>query len=227
MNIAMTPTLTIPSSRPNTLWGAVTSQILRWLHLFFTTANVAVTGDSVSDEALMTAYLNGDQTAFRALFDRFAPKLHRAACRRGLCVADANDAVQQTFVHIHQSRRDFREGARVRPWIYTIAFNVMRDAGRRIQSLRRLRDNYKMASGAASRTSEPEPAADTSPRLQPALARLSAGQREVIELHYFEEISFGEIARMLGEGAVRVRAHRGYEKLRRLLSGPKTSRGIA
>jgi len=49
-----------------------------------------------------------------------------------------------------------------------------------------------------------------------ALARLPDSQREVIYLHRFEQMSFAEIASVLdtSEGAVKLRAFRGYEKLR-------------
>jgi RNA polymerase sigma-70 factor (ECF subfamily) len=54
-----------------------------------------------------------------------------------------------------------------------------------------------------------------------ALGQLSAEQRAVIELHWFDELPFAEIATIVGAsaGAVRVRAHRGYEALRKTLGG--------
>ena len=55
--------------------------------------------------------------------------------------------------------------------------------------------------------------------VQAALRLLPAAYREVIVLHRWHELSFPEIAEILGttEGAVKVRAHRGYLKLRELL----------
>src|SRR5690606_37416143 len=52
-----------------------------------------------------------------------------------------------------------------------------------------------------------------------ALAQLPEAQREVIILHWFEGLSFGEIAETVGAGrsAVKVRAHRGYKRMRELL----------
>ena len=56
--------------------------------------------------------------------------------------------------------------------------------------------------------------------MRAALARLPDSQREVIYLHRFEEMSFAEIGAVLGtsEGAVKLRAFRGYEKLREELA---------
>jgi RNA polymerase sigma-70 factor (ECF subfamily) len=58
-------------------------------------------------------------------------------------------------------------------------------------------------------------------KVRAALARLPAQQREVIELHWFEQSPYEEIAAIVGASvaAVRVRAHRGYLRLRELLPG--------
>ena len=77
----------------------------------------------------------------------------------------------------------------------------------------------------------PETAAEPTPLPDPgltrtveaALAQLPESQREAIVLHRFDGFSFREIAEMLGvtETAVKVRAHRGYERLRVLLAAEK------
>ena len=55
--------------------------------------------------------------------------------------------------------------------------------------------------------------------LREAMEKLPPSQREVVELHWFEERPFSEVAQIVGstEGAVRVRAHRAYKKLKDLL----------
>ena len=57
--------------------------------------------------------------------------------------------------------------------------------------------------------------------LMAALDTLPPGQRDVIELHWFQERPYREIAEIVGssEGAVRVRAHRAYAKLKEILGG--------
>ena len=204
------------------------SGLSRWARLLLFAALDQVAPENRSDEALMEAYLGGDDRAFRHLFDRFAPRIHGAARRRGFSAADASDVVQQTFVHVHQSRRDFRAGAEVRPWIYTIAFNVIRDMGRRFSSQSRLKDRIAAEPRPETASVKESPTGRVSP-LRSALGRLSPAQREVLELHYFQEMSFRDIARLIGsgEGAVRVRAHRGYQKLRHILAGTKAKGGIA
>ena len=60
---------------------------------------------------------------------------------------------------------------------------------------------------------------DARRELERALVKLTDDQREVIELHWFAGLSFPEVAELVGASvsAVKVRAHRGYETLRRLL----------
>jgi RNA polymerase sigma-70 factor (ECF subfamily) len=56
-------------------------------------------------------------------------------------------------------------------------------------------------------------------RIEQAFAKLPAQQRECVILHKLEGLSFEQIAQMLdiSETAARIRAHRGYERLRELL----------
>jgi RNA polymerase sigma factor (sigma-70 family) len=62
-------------------------------------------------------------------------------------------------------------------------------------------------------------------RVRAALHELPRDQRLVIELHWFDELSFDEIAAVVGasSGAARARAHRGYERLRKSLDGARVT----
>ena len=77
------------------------------------------------DEALMEAYvLQGERGAYEVLFRRYAPRLQGFFLRSTGDPAVAQDLVQQTFLHVHRARNDFRQGSRFKPWLYTIATNV-------------------------------------------------------------------------------------------------------
>lgn len=176
--------------------------------------------DALPDEELMRRYRVGDAAAFRVLFERYGGPIHRMATRHLRNDDDARDVVQQTFVQMHAARFDFQEDRRFRPWVFTIAMNVIRQVWRK-RSRRR-----EVAEEAA-----PEPVAtgegasdallrvERARRLRAALEALPASQREVVALHWFEERPFAEVAEIVGstEGAVKVRAHRAYTKLRGLL----------
>jgi RNA polymerase sigma factor (sigma-70 family) len=172
-----------------------------------------------SDEELMLAHARGDAAAFREIFQRYAPTLLRLLLRHAGRPADAQDLVQQTFLQLHRARKDFREGARLRPWIVTIALNLARDLNRRRGRRPETAVEDETLHQIAVAEAPAERDAGLERRVREALARLPADQREVIELHWFEDLPFQEIATICGAsaGAVRVRAHRGYVTLRKAL----------
>ena len=168
----------------------------------------------------MIAYVGGDEAAFRELFERYRPLLLGILRRSGQVqhLADAQDLVQQTFLQLHRARFAYRAGSRLRPWIITIAMNLCRDHLRRAS--RRLEEpvapewlEQAPAPAAAAATAELDGL------VRAALVSLPETQRAVIELHWLDQLPFHEIAPLVGAslGAVRVRAHRGYEQLRRSL----------
>jgi len=163
---------------------------------------------------------DGDEAAFRELFARYAPRL-TGMFRRGLADEEVvRDLLQQTFLQLHRARRDFRLGATLRPWLFSIALNLkrrhFRDRGRRpAGALQHDPPADRPDAEAAARGGEDRA------RLRAALGELTEAQREVIELHWFEGLPMAEVAGRVGASlsAVKVRAHRGYERLRGQLGG--------
>lgn len=171
-----------------------------------------------TDEELMQSFAAGEASAFGELFQRWAPALVRVAQRQLGARADAEDIVQQTFLQLHRARRDFKPGMKLRPWLFTIALNLCRDL-QRYRGRRHETPVEDVVLVAETPEKSAREAAELQARVRLALAQLSAEQRAVIELHWFDELPFGEIASIVGAsaGAVRVRAHRGYEALRKAL----------
>lgn len=175
--------------------------------------------DEVSDEALMAAHVAGDPSAFASLFRRYAPRLQRLLQRDLGRGEDAHDLVQQTFLQLHRARHDFRPGARLRPWMYTIALNLKRQHFRRLgrRPEAALADDDPAHEPVAPHGNPESPIHDA--QVRAVLEHLPDPQREVIVLHWFEGLSFREIAAVVGasQPAVKVRAHRGYKRLREVL----------
>jgi RNA polymerase sigma factor (sigma-70 family) len=182
---------------------------------------MAEPSEAPSDEQLMAAYVAGDAAAFRLLFERYAGVLYGLSRRRLGNDDEARDIVQQTFLQLHRARHDFRASARLRPWLFTIALNLIRGTYR---TRRRRREESLELAGRVPEAAVVDDAADAeqkarAARLRAALASIPSQQREVIELHWFEQSPYEEIARIVGASvaAVRVRAHRGYARLREIL----------
>ena len=171
-----------------------------------------------SDEELMTAYVSGDHAAFAELFRRYAPILLRLMRHRISRREEADDLVQLTFLHLHRSRYDFRAGAALRPWLFTIALNLrfqhFRECGRRRETTVDV-DSLEVPGSSRS----PQESMDENRAVRLALTKLPTDQRDVIVLHWLEGLSFAEVSEAVGASvnAVKVRAHRGYVSLRKLL----------
>lgn len=167
----------------------------------------------------MAAYLQGDQRAFRVVFERYGSALRRYFLRHGKATQDVADLVQQTFLQLHRARDMFRDGEALRPWLYTIARNVRFDHSRRRQ--RRPETFCDLERQPCS-----EPATDVllqeqrGRMLAQALEELPRAQRQLIDEHWLKERSWTEIAARHGShaGTLRVRAHRTCLQLREQLA---------
>ncbi|HJL16630.1 MAG TPA: RNA polymerase sigma factor [Sandaracinaceae bacterium LLY-WYZ-13_1] len=168
-----------------------------------------------TDEELMAAYASGDAEAHRRLFERLAPAVYAVVRRQLRDETAAEDVLQHTFLQLHRARHDFRSGAKLRPWLFTIALNRVRDVFRKRQ---RQPESPLELDGRRDPSVEPRrlERAQEAARVREALATLPDDQRRAIELHWLEERPFAEVARMVGASvsAVKVRAHRGYKKMR-------------
>lgn len=167
----------------------------------------------------MARFCQGEAAAFDALFQRYSRPVHGYLTRVTGSASAAEDLVQLTFLSLVRARGRFQEGARVKPWLYAIATNAARDHQRRSRRPEELTEKGELPTAVAADTPGPR---DTGLErtVQRALAMLPEGQRIPIMLHRFEGMSFAEIAESMGltESAVKVRAHRGYARLRELLA---------
>jgi RNA polymerase sigma factor (sigma-70 family) len=179
-------------------------------------SSVATSGE-VSDEELMERFCRGDAQAFDVLFERHGRAVH--AYLRRLVASDptADDLTQTTFLSVVRSRGRFQKAIQFRPWLYAIATNAARDYFRR-GGREQLTDEGELPIDAPA-TNDSQSDVILERTVRAALDQIPAQQREVIILNRYEGMSMAEVAVAVGasEAAVKVRAHRGYERLRRLL----------
>jgi RNA polymerase sigma factor (sigma-70 family) len=182
--------------------------------------------DDMTEESLMAAYVGGDSQAFDQLFATLAPAVHGFFLRSFGSKAVADDLMQTTFLKIHRARASYQSSRPLRPWVFTIAARVRLDELRRRYALAEDADEERLAAAeeaqAVQAAAEPEDPgrSQRADAVRAALARLPESQRVVIHLHRYQDLTFGEIAKVLGttEGAVKLRAFRAYERLRKELA---------
>ena len=169
----------------------------------------------------MSAYVAGDARAFEQLFARLGPRVHAFFLRSFRDSSVADDLLQVTFMKVHRARDQYDQGLRVAPWVFTVAARVRLDELRKRLRLPEDADEEALARADAQAFRDPPPDADLVDAVRAALEKLPESQRTVIHLHRYEGMTFPEIAKVLGTtaGAIKLRAFRGYETLRKELEG--------
>jgi RNA polymerase sigma factor (sigma-70 family) len=166
-----------------------------------------------TDEELMQRFCAGDKAAFGDLFGRYLPRVRSFLRQMVRDSSLADDLAQTTFLSAARSKDRYVIGSKFAPWLFSIAGNAARDTLRR-QSL----GVEQLISADAPVESSP---IDHGLRreLENALSELPVNQREVVVLHKVQGLSFEQIAESIGitTTAARIRAHRGYVRLRALL----------
>jgi RNA polymerase sigma factor (sigma-70 family) len=185
---------------------------------------------STTEDKLMARYAAGDHVAFQRLFALLAPRVRAFFFRSFSDAAVADDLMQTTFLKLHRAREAYRAELPFKPWLFAIAAGVRRDELRRRYrlpphvseaELERAEAVPSLDRQALSNASD----ADKADAVRAQIELLPESQRVVLHLHCYEELTFEQIATALGTtpGAVRVRASRAYERLRKAL-GPHLSR---
>jgi RNA polymerase sigma-70 factor, ECF subfamily len=168
-------------------------------------------------EYWMRLYQQADPAAPAALIAMVSPALLRFFRYNAASREQAEDLLQETWLKIHRMRHTYRPGERLLPWVYAIAHHV------RI-------DSYRRSRRIAARETALDPMLDPpgsqeayeSIHFESLVATLPDGQREVITMLKAAGMTVEEVARATSStvGAVKLKAHRAYERLRELLQAP-------
>jgi RNA polymerase sigma-70 factor, ECF subfamily len=165
-------------------------------------------------EQLMVRYQQGDASAVTVLIQRLSPQLHRFFLAQFVSRRYADDLLQETWLRVHEVRHTYRAGEPVLPWLYALARNVRVDHYRKA----RRREDREQQVDALPEVAASEPVASRGPDVEAMLRELPESQREVLLMLKVSGMSIEEVARATASsaGSVKQKAHRAYEKLRRL-----------
>lgn len=166
------------------------------------------------DEQLISQALKGNRRAWLALIKRYESQIYHYGIRMTGNTHDAADLMQDIFVSVYRSLGNYRGEGSFRGWLFRVAHF------RCIEFYRRKRPEQGLDD-----TPEPECQQDcpetgylrdrTSASLMEAMQRLPLAQKAVVELKFFGQFTFDEIAEQLGLSANTVKS-RLYSALSKL-----------
>lgn len=166
------------------------------------------------DEQLISQALKGNRRAWLALIKRYESQIYHYGIRMTGNTHDASDLMQDIFVSVYRSLGNYRGEGSFKGWLFRVAHF------RCIEFYRRKRPEQGLDD-----TPEPECEQDcpetgyfrdqTSANLMQAMQRLPLAQKAVVELKFFGQFTFDEIAEQLGLSANTVKS-RLYSALSKL-----------
>ena len=180
-----------------------------------------------SDVQLMLDVKAGDDSSFDFLLVKYRSPLVNFLYRMVRDRATAEDLAQDVFLRVYRARKEYIPSAKFTTWLFRIATNAA------LNSVRDNRHQRMQVSLDAPQGDEPESVPRELPAremridehllerdrvefIQRAIASLPEKQRAAVLLHKYEEMDYGEIAKILGctEAALKSLLFRAYENLR-------------
>ena len=184
--------------------------------------------EKLSDEELMLLFQRDVLPAFDILVARFQNPLMNYVFRFVGSTDDAADVLQETFLRVYRKKHLYRTIARFSTWIYTIAGNLAKSELRKAYRKtsiplvleRENDDDYVLPLSDGDPL--PDRRADSAllyDRIQNSLLELPEAFREAVILRDIQELSYEEIAEIIGMpiGTVKSRINRGRAQLQELL----------
>lgn len=165
----------------------------------------------------------GDAAAFETLYRAHSGRLFGLLTRMTGSAHDAEDLLQDVFVHAHRTLASFRGESSLGTWLYRLAVNQCLDHLRGKQS-RMARATVSLDEDEAPEPAAPAPALPAPIAridLERAIAQLPEGCRAAFVLHDVEGLDHREVGAALGisEGTSKSQVHKARMKLRVLLRG--------
>lgn len=165
------------------------------------------------EDPLLAKAIAGDGAAFRALYARHRHDVARLVYRM-LGQSELDDVVQEVFVQVHRSLRDFRGQSKFSTWLHRVTVNVVLMHRRAARS----RPQYAEESAAAEPADPQTPPDEEASRrermraFERILLRLPEKKRVVFVLHDLEGVSPAEISDIVHAPVLTVRTRLFYAR---------------
>jgi RNA polymerase sigma-70 factor, ECF subfamily len=173
--------------------------------------------DSILQELLVLRCKRGDAQAFTELVRTWERRLFFFIRRLVATEEDAWDVLQQTWLKVTQGIRSLNNSRNLPTWLYSIARRTAMSHWRGYYREQSHIAEKAELTGVADENENSE--FENAERVAAALSRISLPHREVLTLHFLEELSLDEIAEVLGipQGTVKSRLSYAKRALRAVL----------
>jgi RNA polymerase sigma-70 factor (ECF subfamily) len=193
--------------------------------------NGSTEGAERAERDLLARIADGDKRAFELLFAEYGSRVFRYAVRMIGDVTRAEEVTNDVMIEVWKSAGSFEGRSRPSTWIIGIArhrcLNAMRGKSRVTVDI----DDPSVVLEAAETSDRDVDAADTRRAMRAAVAELSTEHREVVELTFYHQRSYQEIAEIVGcpENTVKTRMFHAKKRLREILAdrGQDVALGVA
>ncbi len=173
-----------------------------------------------SEDELIRRSQQGDEGAFRLLIEKYKSALFGTAYLIARDHQIAEEAVQEAILKIWKHLSSLRVSSSIKPWLLRIAVNEAKQLLRKkrvftvpLEQASELPDDCDVDKILVNN--------ENHRLLKRAMTMLSPGQREVVVLRYFTELSVPEIAMAIStrEGTVKSRLSRALDRLEEIMKG--------
>jgi RNA polymerase sigma-70 factor (ECF subfamily) len=181
--------------------------------------------DQAKERIALAKIRLGQEEAFSDFYDLYVEQIYRFIYFKVSSVEEAEDLTSESFMRLWQYILNNQEVSNIKALLYRIARNLVidfyRDKGRGLEI--ELADNTEDESPDTPISDNLADVIDikiTMEVVQGALGKIKDNYREVVVMHYVEQLDISEIAEILEktEGNVRVLLHRGITELKKVLS---------
>ena len=165
---------------------------------------------------MMKRVQEGDEETYRILLNEIGPLLYAYVRRRVFNKSLVDDVYQEVLFTLHRARHSYMADRPFAPWLFTLAHNAFLDAIGRNRKFAEREVPVEILPDAAH---EEEKDGSLGDELQQALLKLPESLRKPVVMMKIEGLTVEESARRLGISgtALKVRAHRGYARLKKIL----------
>ncbi|HZS45346.1 MAG TPA: sigma-70 family RNA polymerase sigma factor [Blastocatellia bacterium] len=180
----------------------------------------AAMGDHKIDDNTIRSCQDGDRDAFRVLFEAYKDRVYSIAFHFCSDETAARDITQQVFLKLFTSINQFRYDAEFTTWLYRMVANMCIDEQRKQRRFLFFGQKPEIKEPGKKYIEEHYIRRELADSVKAAIAELKPKLRIAILLKYFEDLSYDEIASVLGvsKGTVASRLNRGHAALAQKLA---------